>query len=814
MSEPASGRPGMGPSKRALLLLRRMKSRLGELESVAREPIAIVGMACRFPGNATDLESLWRMLQGREDAISELPEGRALCEPKVGRDGIASSYPGGFLKEVAGFDRSFFGIGRHDACRMDPQHRLTLEVAWEALEDAGIPPDRLAGSTTGVFIGVSTADYCIAQSRAEVHAPDPALLLGSFHGAMPGRIAYLLDLRGPAVSIDTACSSALVAVHQACDALRRREVSLAIVGAVNALVLLDPTLGFESGGFVSARGVCRPFDAEADGFVRSEGCGVVVLKRLARAIADGDRIRAVIRGSATNQNGRSAGLMAPNGPAQEAVIRQALMNADVKATDIAYVEAHGTGTAIGDAIELEALNAVLGRPNEEGSRCLVGSVKANLGHLEAASGIAALIKTALVLERGEIPPQAHFERLNPAVSLEGSRLSVGIDGGTWPSGTVRRLAGVHSFSISGTNAHLVLEEPPRGPGRKVVPSSSAAQPIYVLPISAKTESALRRLAERYAGWLQRTSPSGPALHDLCYAASVRRTHHPQRLAIVGRSWSELASQLLLYVGGEMREAVHSGRAPLGANPPCAFVFPDSTSTSGGATRAFFREAAETRAIMDRCGAVLQKFVPWSLDEAIASDGEVGTRQGREMAGVSIFAVEVALATLWRRWGVAPDALFGEKVGKVAAAHVEGSKSLEDAIREVIEHSGGDSWEDAADDSVSRLAVFLERARTGAVVLEIGPGAAPSSSRAAALVIPRANVRVVHSCSPVKHPRAALCDAVGALYAAGAPIRWSELFPDGGRYVDLPLYAWSHEHCWYSELGVDGAVGQGVEEQNA
>ncbi len=427
-----------------------------------KEPIAIIGIGCRFPG-AQSPEAFWQLLQGGIDAVIEVPKERwdtgTFYDPNPAGPGKMNTHLGGFLEQVDGFDTHFFGISRHEAERMDPQQRLLLEVTWEALENAGIEPDQLSSSQTGVFIGISSNDY----SRLQLHNPaslDAYAITGNAHSIAANRLSYLLDLQGPSLAVDTACSSSLVAIHLACQSLRTGESDMALVGGVNLILSPELNVGFKRAGIMATDGRSKTFDASADGFVRSEGCGMVVLKPLSHALRDGDKIMALIRGSATNQDGHSNGLTAPNGLSQQRVIRQALKNADLAPAQISYVEAHGTGTALGDPIEVNALKTVLMQDRTPNHSCAIGSVKTNIGHLEAAAGIAGLIKVVLSLQHKEIPPNLHLQTLNPHISLAGTPLSIPTARQPWSVGTERRFAGVSSFGFGGTNAHVVLEEAP------------------------------------------------------------------------------------------------------------------------------------------------------------------------------------------------------------------------------------------------------------------------------------------------------------------------------------------------------------------
>jgi acyl transferase domain-containing protein len=493
--------------KRALVALEKMQARLEAAERARTEPIAVVGIGCRFPGAENPDEFLALLREGR-DATSEAPAGR---DPRIGR--------GGFVREIESFDHDFFRVTPREAAAMDPQQRLLLEVAWEALEDACIPPTALFGRAAGVYVGACSFDFALWRSRRMKESEgDAYFATGAALSVNAGRLSYFLGLTGPAMTIDTACSSSLAAVHQACAAVRAGECELALAGGVSLLLAPEYTLHFAQAGMLAADGRCKTFDAAADGFARAEGCGVVVLKRLAQAVADGDRVRAVIAGSAVNQDGASGGLTVPSGPSQEAVIRKALEAARVAPAQIDYIEAHGTGTPLGDPIEIQAINEVFaGRERP----LAVGSVKTNLGHCEGAAGIAGLIKTVLAVETGWLPANLHLERPNPNLDLRRLPIEIPREGRAWPGreGELRR-AGVSAFGFSGTNAHVVVEQAP-------AVSGTAAATAGPFVISAANGKALRALAGRWAEWLD--AHGEVSLGEICAAAYWGRA----RLARLG-----------------------------------------------------------------------------------------------------------------------------------------------------------------------------------------------------------------------------------------------------------------------------------------
>ena len=658
------------------LLARQARQRPDGADAAGAEPIAVIGMGCRFPGGASDPSRFWRLLVDRGDAIREVPADRwsidALYDPDPGAPGKMSTRWGGFLDAVDGFDAQFFGISPREAARMDPQQRLLLEVAWEALEDAGQTRDGLDGSPTGVFVASYHNDYASLMT-ADPRRIDAWTSTGTAHSIVANRLSYLLNLRGPSLTVDTACSASLVAVHLACRSLRADECSLAVAGGVSLMLSPDVTISLSKWGFLAPDGRCKTFDERANGFVRGEGAGVVVLKRLSDAIADGDRIIGLIRGTAVNQDGRTSVLTAPSGVAQAEVIRQALENGMVAAEQVDYVEAHGTGTALGDPIEVEALAAVYGSAGAH--RCALGAVKANIGHLEAAAGIAGLIKALLCLQHGLVPAQVHFSRLNPHLSLTFTRLVIPTEPLPWPRSDRRRLAGVSSFGFGGTNVHVVLEEAPELPG-STEEEIDAPTGALLLPLSATSHESLISLAEEYAGWLPRDDV--PRIGDVCYTAAVRRTHHDHRLAVVGTTPGEMARQLRAWREAAGRTGQREGR------PKVVFVFSGQGSQRPGMGRELFDRWSAFHQAMEECDAATRRHAGWSVIDEILAEPAHSRIQRTEIAQPVLFALQVALAGLWRAWGIAPDAVTGHSVGEVAAALAAGALTLDDAARIVVE----------------------------------------------------------------------------------------------------------------------------------
>ncbi|WP_394847336.1 SDR family NAD(P)-dependent oxidoreductase [Pendulispora brunnea] len=632
------------------------------------EPIAIIGMGCRLPGGVVDPESFWQLLEERVDAVTEVPAERwATPAHEAARWGA-------FLSNVDGFDAEFFGISPREAKAMDPQQRLLLEVAWEALERAGQPPDRLTGSRTGVFVGLVVNDYDkVSRTDRDIYT-----VTGNGHAFPAGRLSYQLGLQGPSMTVDTACSSSLVAIHLACQSLRSGESTLALAGGVNLLLSPDMSNMLAGSRALSPDGRCRTFDAMANGYVRGEGCGVLVLERLSDALANGHPVLALIRGSAVNSDGRSAGLTAPNVTAQTSLLRQTLGHAGVDAREIAYVETHGTGTPLGDPIEFEALTQVLGEPRPDGSTCVLGAVKTNIGHLEAAAGVAGVIKVVLAMQREHIPANLHLQTLNPRITLSGTPFVVPVDPIPWAKREGRpRLAGVSSFGISGTNAHVILGEPPERDAGPELPHA----PCVVL-VSARTAPALRELAGAYPSWLARQAWR---LEDIASTAALRRQHHEHRAAFVVSSREELTQRTEALARGEISAGVVTGQA-LETRPMVVFVFPGQGSQWIGMGRELYEHEPVFRAALRDCDAALRLETGWSVIDELHTEPSLSRLEHVDVVQPVLFAMEIALAALWRGMGVEPDAVIGHSMGEVAAAHVAGALSMEDAARIIVRRS--------------------------------------------------------------------------------------------------------------------------------
>ncbi|MBT2543492.1 amino acid adenylation domain-containing protein [Streptomyces sp. ISL-44] len=653
--------------------IRRLRGELDAAERARTEPIAIVGLACRMPGGAETPEEFWEFLSSGRDGIREVPEDRW----DTARHG---SRLGGFLDRVDGFDAPFFGISPREAATLDPQQRLLLEVGWEALEHAGISPAGLTGTDTGVYFGVTTYDYVQRQMQqidpAELEAYSLTSNASTFAA---GRFSYWLGLQGPSLSVDTACSSSLVGVHLACQSLRSGETGMALAGGVNVLLSPEWFTIADKANMLAPDGHCKTFDSRADGYVRSEGCGVVVLKRLSDAQAAGDRVLGVIRGSAVNQDGRSGGITVPNAAAQQDVIRAALASARVEPAEIGYVEAHGTGTPLGDPLELRALDAVLGG-RAPGGELVVGSVKSTIGHLEPAAGIAGLIKVVLSLQNEEIPAQLHLEEVNPEIGIEDLSVTFPRTAVAWPRGDKPRLAGISSFGASGTNAHLVVEEAPApAPAAEGEGEGEGERTAQLLALSAKSPAALAEVAARHAAYLG--GPDAAPLADVCHTAATGRAPLAHRLTVVAGSAEEMREKLAAYAPGALLPAgVRTGHVPGGAQPKVAFLFTGQGSQYAGMGAGLYASEPVFRDAIDRCDAIVSELTDRSLRSVLhPAPADAALVDETRWTQPALFAVEYALAELWRSWGVTPGAVLGHSIGEIVAACVAGVLSLEDAL---------------------------------------------------------------------------------------------------------------------------------------
>jgi acyl transferase domain-containing protein/acyl carrier protein len=652
--------------------------------SASREPVAIVGIACRLPG-AEDPAAFWRLLEEGRDAITEVPKDRfdldAFFDPRPGIPGKTASRFGGFLDGIDRFDAGFFGVSPREAERLDPQQRLLLELAWEGLEDAGVLPRDLTGSSTGVFVGLWLNDY---ESRlfSDPAGADLHMTTGSGRYSGSGRLSYVFGLQGPSLTVDTACSSSLAAVHLACQSLWTGESTLALAGAANTILEPHISVAYSQSGMLSPDGRCKFGDARADGYVRSEGAGLVVLKPLVAALRDRDRIRAVITGTCLNNDGVTGGFMTtPGQEGQEQMLRAAYRSAGVSPGEVDYVEAHGTGTRAGDPVEIGALGAVLGEGRSEGSRCAVGSVKTNIGHTEAAAGLAGLIKVVLSLEHETIPASLNLERPNPAIPFADLPLFIPTRALSWPRRPGPAVAGVSAFGIAGTNAHVVLQEAPPPPDVE----EARAPRAYALPLSAVGEGGLRAVVSRHREHL-RSIGSHRSLRDVCYTASVRRAHHDHRLVAVGEEPTQLAEQLDAFLAGQARPGLVAGTRDPRREGKAVFVFPGQGSQWLGMGRELQARERAFRESLEETDQAIRAEAGWSLLHELALDPARSRLHAIDVVQPTLYAVEVALAALWRSWGVEPAIVMGHSMGEVAAARVAGILSVDDAVRVICRRS--------------------------------------------------------------------------------------------------------------------------------
>ena len=737
------------------------------------DPIAIVGMGCRFPG-ANGPDAFWQMLRDGVEAITEVPADRwdvdAFYSPEAGKPGKMNTRWGAFLRDVGDFDPQFFGISPREAANMDPQQRILLEVAVEALENAGVAPERVAGTQAGVFVGVCTSDYATLQAR-NVASLDTHSETGCALSIAANRISYTFDFRGPSLAIDTACSSSMTAVHLACESLRRGQSSMALAGGVNLILIPEWTVAASQAGMMSADGRCKAFDSGANGYVRGEGCGLVVLKRLADALRDGDPIVALIRGTAVNQDGRSNGLTAPNPAQQQQAIELALSDAGVAARDIGYVEAHGTGTPLGDPIEFQALAAAVGRGREADRPCLLGSVKANIGHLEAAAGIAGLMKAALALSHEEIPPQFGLNEVNPYIRIDGSGLRIATVATPWVRSETPRFAGVSCFGVGGSNGHAILEEAPRA----VRDKSKPTRPLHLLTISAKTGAALQDAIRQFEAHLERHE----GFPDIAYTSNTGRSHFAHRAAVVAGTSRE-AREILSGSDGVYRGVVEPG-----ARPKIAFLFGNHGVRHAGMGWSLYETQSAFRGALDDCAEILKRDLNVSLMELLSTEETA-------ISGPTLFALQWATAQVWKSWGIEPDAVVGIGTGEFAAACFQGSMALKDGLS--LARAGADAQYEKQIEAL---------AAQGCSVF-INMGNDPHLPAPAGSLLLQCFAK---GCDDWRM----FLEGLGELYVRGAQVDWDGFANDyGARKVALPNYPFQRRRYWITAAPKDR---NGSEPQN-
>lgn len=653
---------------------------MSDTTNLSFEPIAIVGIGLRFPGGATQPEEFWRLLAEGTDCIVDVPadrwDMRRFYDPDSDRPGKTHQPQMGFLKlKLDEFDPLFFGMSPREAAILDPQQRLLLESTWEAFEDAGLTEKELKGSATGVFIG----GFCLDNKMQQLGVLNRDLIgqhtaTSSTMVMLSNRISYSFDLRGPSLTIDTACSSALVAAHYACMSIWTGESKMAIAGGVNVMLRPEYPIAMSKGQFLSKHARCKAFDEDAGGYVRGEGVGVVVFKPLSQAIADGDYIYACVRATGSNQDGATNGITVPNPDAQEALIREVYAKAGINASDIRYVEAHGTGTKAGDPVEITALNNVLCEGRGTNDKVFVGSVKTNIGHLEAAAGIAGIIKSALLVNKRLVPPHLHFKKANPKINFESLSLKVALKPEPFDNQD-KLLASINSFGYGGTNGHMVLEEPPRDYLASFNTQEKEKENILrVFPISAKSDNALKSICKKYADYLKKNPVS---LVDFAYTLAYRRTHHLNRVTIVAADRNELIEKLEAYAQGEMLTGVSFNQAQ--ENNRLVFVFTGMGPQWWAMGRELYASEPVFKNTIDRCDKIFKDITGWSLlDEMMKPENESRMNE-TAVAQPANFFIQAALTDLWNSWGVKPHAVVGHSVGEVPAAYVSGALTLEEGV---------------------------------------------------------------------------------------------------------------------------------------
>ena len=734
-----------------LVKIRKLEARLEQAEAARREPIAIVGMACRLPGGVEGPEGFWDLLVKGVDATSELPPGRwdadALYDPDPQAKGKIRTKRGGFLKEVDRFDARFFGISRREAESMDPQQRLVLEVAWEALERAGHAVDRTRRDRVGVFVGVMNNDYGqLALNEGGLAAIDPYFIGARANCAISGRLSYLFGFQGPSLVVDTACASSLVGVHLACQSLRNGECSMALAAGVNLILSPEASVYLSCSGALAPDGRCKTFDASADGYSRAEACGVLVLERLSDAKARGANILAVIRGSAVGHDGPSSSFTVPNGVAQQAVIRQALEGAGVKPAEVSYLEAHGTGTAMGDPIEAEAMWSVLKEGRQGGESLWMGSVKTNLGYPEAASGVVGMMKVVLAMQHRQLPAHLHLKNPNPHIDWKSMGVKVPVELTAWEPTQGRRLAGVTSYGRTGTLAHVVLEEAPARPEVK----REVERPEHVLVLSARSEEALRAQAGRYA---QVLAEGGTELGDVCFTAAAGRAHFEHRLAVVGGHASQVRERLLAAEAGREQQGLVKG-GPVTSAPRVAFVFGGEGAWPANLGRALYDTHPAFREALEQCAAALKGPLEKPLMQVLYG-AESALLKEEPYGRAAVFALEWALARMWRAWGVVPRLSVGQGVGEYVAVVDAGLLGLEEGLRQAV--------------GKVPLVRKAEGTLEGSETLSVYPGEA-------------------------EWPR--LSKTLGALYVKGVEVDWAAFdAPYPRRRVSLPTYPFQRQRYW-------------------
>ncbi|NEQ43494.1 MAG: acyltransferase domain-containing protein [Leptolyngbya sp. SIOISBB] len=798
-----------------------MQAKLQAVTAAQREPIAIIGMGCRFPGEANSPETFWQLLEQGIDAVGEIPADRwdadAYYDPDPDAPGKMYAREAGFLSQVDGFDAPFFGISAREATSLDPQQRLLLEVSWEALEHAN-QAARAFNSTTGVFVGICSNDYNKMIWEAGGGASvDAFCATGNALSLAAGRISYALGLKGPSLSVDTACSSSLVAVHLACQHLRSGECDLAIASGVNLILAPETSIAFSKARMLDPSGRCKTFDANSSGYARGEGGGAVVLKRLSDAEQDGDHILAIIQGSAISHNGRSSSLVAPNGSSQQAVIRQAVDKSGIDPHQVGYVEVQGTGTAVGQSLEVGALTTVFrADANAKTPPLYVGTVKTNMGHSEGASGMASLMKVVLALQHQTIPPHLHFQAPNPYIDWETTPVRVPTEPVPWSAGAAVRTAGINSFGFSGTNAHVILTEPPTP---SAPPPAQMERPLHLMTLSAKHPTSLQRLAEQFQEYLE--ADPDAAIADVCFSANTGRSHFQHRLAIAAASTQELSQQLAAFTQQQSSPTLWLGNV---SHPPkVAIAFPGQ-SVAPNTGRKLYETQPVFRKAINRCSELLSAHLPMPLAQALYPNTTARATPENAPAdalGPALsFALEYALYRLWRSWGLEPSILVGSGTGEIVAACAAGVFPLEAALKRAIDTDfifdalsspRYPIWSLAAGQWITERVAQASYWRSQPAPAEPQNASAALAQQEIAAVLVMGPHPIVAE-SPSDHPLwfaslqasapwQTLLSSLATLYTIGVEVDWVGFDqPYARRSLPLPTYVWRHQRYWFDANG--------------
>ncbi|NEO58574.1 MAG: type I polyketide synthase [Okeania sp. SIO3B5] len=783
-------------TKKALIAIKKLQDKLEELEQAKSEPIAIIGMGCRLPGGVNNPSDLWSFLHNKKDGITPFPadhfylntiddDFRLKQSPQ--KLSQKSFFGGGFIPHLKTFDAHFFNIAPREAVSLDPQQRVLLEVSWEALENAGIPPDDLKGSSTGVFIGICGNDYWHQILRRKPPKIDAYCTTGNTHSNASGRLSYFLGLTGPSLSVNTACSSSLVAIHLAITSLRNQECDLAIVGGVNRIICPEITESFSKAQMLSPDSRCKTFDASANGFVRSEGCGVIVLKRLQTAIADHNHILAVLRGSAVNQDGRTSGLTAPNSLSQQAVIQKALKNACIQAEDVSYVEAHGTGTLLGDSVEIGALAGIFS--NRRTHPLIIGSVKPNIGHSEAAAGVVSLMKVVLCLQKEAIPPQIHFNHPNPHINWSELPFKIPTEEMPWVNDKNPRIAGVSSFGFSGTNAHVIVSDLPNKNFFQLK-KNSVIYPTYLFTLSAKTSVAQKDLIQQYCTFIKNHSDLD--LADICFTANTGRSDFNYRLAVVTPSLMELQQKLTECITQKSPKDLWVKQVRRNHTLKLAFFFGQRMTPDWRQASFLYQTQTIFQQIVDECKEIILSDLKIDLGDFFARQNQ----KDYELKLI-LFTLEYALCNLLKSWGMMPTIVISHGIGKWVAATVAGVISLTDSLRGVI----GEKKANTITSFPAKIPLF-SYANEQLLPFELSTLQEPisveySDEQALKILVQKDYdmVILIQFTSPqLWH---SICSYVGQFYCLGGSINWQNFAADNFRFpILLPNYPFQRTMYWY------------------